>query len=394
VPTPLRAVRLPSEQAVPALRRLWDAGDAVLPLDVDAPDERIRSVLTATRPATLTELVEGRERTVHLDDPAPVTDDVVLVIATSGSTGAVKGVELTADALQASTEASVARLGGRPGDRWLVALPLHHIAGLQCVLRSWLVGGNPLLVDPGDTPTIATAEADHVALVPAQLARLIEVRADLRRFRTVLLGGARPDEDAVANLRASGVNIVVSYGMTETAGGCVYDGVPLDGVEVAIRGDGRIRLRGPVLFRGYRMMPMVGGRLPAARDPDGWFTTGDVGTWKEGRLHVRGRADDVIVTGGENVPAASVAEALRTHPRVADAGVIGRDDPGWGQVVVAVVVPSDPANPPQLHELRGHVRTIHPRSWAPRDLVLIDHLPRDGLGKVSRAALEAAIQRR
>lgn len=389
--TPLRAIRLPAAQAIPALRRVWDAGEAAIPLSLDAPPEQLRRTLEMTRPASLTELVGGRERTIHLDDPVAVADDVVLVVATSGSTGAIKGVELTGDALQTSSEASIARLGCRTGDRWLVALPLHHIAGLQSVLRAWLCRSEPVLVDGSDTAAIARAEAEYVSLVPAQLSRLLDEGADLTRFRAILLGGARPDRAVLAQARAGGATIVESYGMTETAGGCVYDGVPLEDVRVDVRGDGRIRIRGPVLFRGYRSIPLVGGRTAAPFDEHGWFVTGDLGEWRDGRLQIRGRADDIIISGGENVPAASVADAIRTHRSVADAAVLGRDHPAWGQVVVAVVVAADRARPPELSEIRSHLRTVHPPAWSPRDLVVVDALPRDGLGKVSFDALRSMI---
>jgi o-succinylbenzoate---CoA ligase len=179
--------------------------------------------------------------------------------------------------------------------------------------------------------------------------------------------------------------------MTETGGGCVYDGLPLDGVECAIDDEGRVRLRGPMRFRRYRCDEAA---TRAAIDADGWFTTGDLGRLDEGRLTVLGRADDVVVSGGENVPAAAVAALLRGHPGVEDAAVTGVADPDWGERVVAVVVPRDATAPPELASLRAHVHARMPASWAPRQLVLVDGLPRDAMGKVTRTSLRSVVPQR
>jgi O-succinylbenzoic acid--CoA ligase len=169
--------------------------------------------------------------------------------------------------------------------------------------------------------------------------------------------------------------------MTETGSGVVYDGVPLDGVEVRVRG-GQVELRCPMLLRCYR-----DGTDP--RNVDGWYPTGDAGAWDEtvGRLQVFGRRDDVIVTGGENVWPAAVERALATHARVREVAVVGRPDPEWGQRVTALVVPADPADPPTLDELRDTAKRDLPAYTAPRELILVTELPRTGLGKLVRRAL-------
>jgi O-succinylbenzoic acid--CoA ligase len=318
-----------------------------------------------------------------------VRDDVALVVATSGSTGHPKGVELTHAALQASTAASLARLGCRPGERWALALPTHHVAGVQVLLRSWALGTDAEVV--GDLASLGSGSGDarYVSLVPTQLQRLLDAGAPVSRFERVLLGGAAAAPELLERARAAGAEVVVSYGMSETCGGCVYDRRPLDGVGGGLR-RGRIRLRGAVLFAGYR-----GEHPDAALDDDGWFTTGDLGVvGADGTLRVLGRADDVIISGGENVPVAAIEAALRLAPGVSEVAVTGRPDPEWGQVVVAVVVPSDPSAPPSREPLRAFVRAAHPAAWAPREVLVVEALPRDPMGKIGRAAIDRLVAER
>ncbi|MFO8075788.1 MAG: AMP-binding protein [Egibacteraceae bacterium] len=407
----LRAVALPPGQALDeALGQAWEAGDALAPLDPDLGEAATARLLARLRPATF----RDRGGTRALPDPRALPAGTGLVVVTSGATGRPKAVVLARAALDAAVRASLARLGARPDDRWLCCLPTHHVAGLAVLLRARALGTAPV-VHPRFDPAAVAAETDvtHVALVPTQLRRLLEAGVDLARFRAVLLGGAAPGRGLVAAARAAGARLVESYGMTETCGGCVYDGRPLDGVDVAIGADGRIRLRGPVLFEGYLDEP----EATAAACEDGWLVTGDLGRLAEGRLEVAGRADDVIVTGGENVAAAAVAEALAEHPAVAEAFVAGRPDPEWGEAVVAWLVPArsapaadgqraapaeqgpDEAVPaPGPDEavpvaaglaaaLRAAVAARLGRAAAPKALAWVDRLPRGGLGKVARDAL-------
>lgn len=382
----LVAVRCAPGRMAAALRGVWDAGDALLPVPYDAPDTAVDALLRRERPAALLDLRPDRPgRRQSLADAAPVDDDVALVVPTSGSTGEPKGVELTHAAVRASTRAGVERLGCRAGERWALVLPTHHVAGLQVLLRSWELGtdaeGLDELVQLGD------CEAVHVSLVPTQLVRLLEADVDLSRFATVLLGGGRVDAGLLERARRAGAPIVTSYGMTETCGGCVYDGRPLRGVDMRVRA-GRVELRGPVLFRGYRGMPPGEGAAP---DAAGWFTTGDRGRIVDGRLEVLGRADDVIVSGGENVPVDVVEASLRRARGVAEVAVVPRTDDEWGEVAVAVVVATDPADPPTLTGLRAHVSAGHPSAFAPRDLVVVTSLPRDAMGKPDRRELQRTV---
>ena len=203
----------------------------------------------------------------------------------------------------------------------------------------------------------------------------------------MLLGGAAAPASLLAAARAAGVPVVTTYGMTETCGGCVYDGMPLDGVRVKIGDDERIWIGGPVLFSGYRGAESAPG--------DDWFRTGDLGRLDDsGRLTVRGRADDVINTGGHKVVPGEVAAALESCPGVRDVAVVGQPDPEWGERVVAVVAPSDPADPPGLELLRLHVRGRLPRYAAPSRVVMVDAVPMLPSGKHDIVRLRQELLRR
>lgn len=306
------------------------------------------------------------------------------MVRTSGSTGEPKDVLLSRDALAASARATLNRIGG-PG-QWLLAVPPDHVAGLQVLVRSVVAGSDPVVLSEHDSFAAAaramTASRRYVALVPTQLTRLIDTDADvLASFDTVLVGGALSEPALLGRARDAGVRVVTTYGMTETCGGCVYDGLPLDGVGIRLDTDGRMHITGPVLFDGYRDRPgltaetLVGGEL---RTPDLGRLDHD------GRLRVIGRIDDVVVSGGVNVPLPAVRERVCEHPAVDDAAVIGARDPEWGTRVVAYVV-ADPV--PGIDELRDFVSATLPRAWAPRELVVVPKIPLLNNGKVDRLAL-------
>jgi O-succinylbenzoic acid--CoA ligase len=371
-----------TDEFVAALRRAWDEGDALFPLDPRLPAPARERVLTAARPHE------------------PVEDGDALVVATSGTTGDPKAVVLTHDAVAASARATSARLRVDPAaDRWLACLPLAHVGGLSVITRA-LVTGTPSTVHdgfdpdavseaagsrPGSGPGSGAAEAcTLVSLVPTMLRRI-----DASGFRRVVLGGSAMPPDLPANA-------VTTYGMTETGSGVVYDGVPLDGVEVRIVDgdtvdgdtvdgeivDGEIWLRCPMALRCYR-----DGTDP--KDTEGWLPTGDAGRWDEasGTLQVFGRTADVVITGGENVWPVAVERVLAVQPGVREVAVVGRPDPEWGERVVALVVPADAADPPTLETLRLAVKAVLPGYAAPRELELVDALPRTGSGKVARTLL-------
>jgi O-succinylbenzoic acid--CoA ligase len=334
-----------------------------MPVDAGLPATQLDALLRTFGPD---EIEDAGGVTTVRSSTRGLTGDPAVVICTSGSTGGPKGVRLSARALLHLARASMARIGARPGERWLCCLPVTHVAGLQVLIRSLVSGTDPVVASRADPQTLAASGCDHVSLVPTQLQRLGSDISTLNTFKSVLLGGAAAPDGLVGRARAAGVPVVATYGMTETCGGCVYDGLPLDGVRVAVRDDGRIWIAGPVLFDGY-------WDGPAAQE---WFCTGDVGGMDEsGRLVVRGRADDVINTGGHKVVPGEVAAVLQACPGVRDVAVVGQTDPEWGERVVAVVVPADPRDPPTLNMLRMHASERLPRYAAPSRVVLMDAVP-------------------
>jgi o-succinylbenzoate---CoA ligase len=344
-------------------------------LPVPADDERQAELLT-------TSLRVGEE----------IDDDIAIVVSTSGTTGVPKGAMLTAAALIASASATHDRLGG-PGS-WLLALPAYHVAGLQVLVRSALAGTTPVAVpaslDVAELPSAVAALGSgrrYASLVAVQLDNALRdagAAAALAELDAVLIGGGPMPAAIAERAAAAGISVVRTYGMSETAGGCVYDGVPLDGVEVRID-DGRVVLGGETVAKGYRN--------PVQPDPfvePGWFRTDDVGALDDsGALRVLGRVDDAISTGGLTVLPQLVEAVLATHPAIADCAVFGVPDERLGQRVSAAVVLAGHFVPPTVAELRTFVATALAATAAPREIHVVDELPRRGIGKVDRRELTA-----
>jgi O-succinylbenzoic acid--CoA ligase len=382
---PLHAVLLPpADLPGPLAAALDGTGPAIAPLDPALPAGRLRLLINELAPDAVRTPDGIRPAAGCGRGPAGTAPGTAVVIVTSGSTGRPKGVELSAAALRHSARASLDRIGADRGERWLCCLPVSHVAGIQVLVRSLLAGADPVISDRVDPGVVASCGAAHVSLVPTQLRRLLAAGTDLRAFRTILLGGAAAPARLLEEARQAGGRVITTYGMSETCGGCVYDGMPLDGVRVAAGPGGLIRIAGPVLFSGYRLAPA----RTAAAMRDGWFSTSDVGSVSAaGRVSIRGRADDVINTGGEKVIGAEVAAALETCAAVREAAVVGRPDEEWGERVTAVIVPADPASPPDLDMLRAHVRRTLPAYAAPGELVLTAELPLLPSGKPDLRAL-------
>ena len=365
---------------MPALAAALDgAGPALLPLPTGGGRGALLAALDPAQP------LEG--------------DDVALVVPTSGSTGEPKGAMLTAAALRHSARATHDRLGG-PG-QWLLALPVIHVAGLTVLVRSLeartrpevldLYGGFSVSAFVAATARLAPGVRHYTALVPTQLRRLLDAGADLSTYDGVLVGGAALSPSLHRTAVEAGVRIVTTYGMSETCGGCVYDGEPLDGVTVRLRDDGRVEIGGPVVFAGYRLRP----DLTAAALVDGRHVTQDLGRWSaDGRLEVLGRADDVIVSGGVNVPAALVERVVAGHPGVAACAVVGRPDPEWGERVVAVVQPVDWSSAPDVESLRAFAADALEPAALPREVVTLGLLPVLDSGKPDKVAVRTLLRDR
>ena len=380
----------------PLARALDGTGPALLPLDADVPAARLRQLIEVFQP---TVIIDGEgEATVRSSSSAArmspgVAADTAVIITTSGSTGEPKGVELSAAALRHSARATLARLGARPGERWLLCLPPSHVAGLQVLVRS-LISGTERAVAPAATAdALAASGCAHISLVPTQLVRLLDEPggvAALAGFSSVLVGGAAAGAAVLDRARAAGINVVTTYGMSETCGGCVYDGVPLDGVRVRSDDEGRLRISGPVLLNRYFGRPDLTAAALVRTAQGDEFVTSDLGRVDDGRVVIRGRADDVINTGGHKVIPGEVAAALSSCPGVREVVVVGRPDPEWGERVTAVVVPADPSDPPGLELLRIHVRGTLPRYASPSEVVLTETIPVLPSGKPDLAALKKA----
>ncbi len=341
--------------------------------------------------------------------PLPLPRGAQLLLQTSGSTGAPRWVVHGASSLQAAARASAANLGwATEGDRWLLSLPLSHVGGLSVLLRCFLGRQTAVLAPlPTDSPKLAQTELERLAislvsLVPTQLARLLD-DADFSfpaRVRQVLIGGARLTDSLRRRATERGVPLVSTYGMTEFCSQICTEkpgepgagvGPPLPGTEVRLLPDGRIQVRGPTACLGY-----LGE--PSPFDAEGWFTTSDCGHWDaRGHLHVLGRTDSVIITGGENVHPETVEAELLALPEVRAAGVIGIPDEEWGQRIVAGVVlfPSARSLSPTVLEKRWReeLRRKLPSFALPKAYVRLDELPRLGIGKLDRPALHQLLMR-
>ncbi|MBO0897450.1 MULTISPECIES: AMP-binding protein [Arthrobacter] len=320
-------------------------------------------------------------------------DDIALVISTSGSTGTPKQTMLSTDALAASSMATAMAL--HADGQWLMALPAHYIAGVQVLIRSLYAGTQPVFMDTSGSFSAArfTQAAEEMtdrnrftSLVPTQLHRLLtnpepETVRVLRRFNAILLGGAPAGTGLLADAAALGLNVVTTYGMSETCGGCVYDGVPLPGVDVEVE-SGALWIAGDILADGYLGRPELTAERFRFNSGKRWYRTDDTGNVENGRVTVSGRLDDVIVSGGVKISAASVGAAIEQLAEVSDAVVLGLDSPEWGSIVAAAVVGSvDP------EKVRDVVRTTLGKAAVPKVVLLLEALPLLANGKTDRMGI-------
>ena len=365
---------------VDALQRVWAAGDAVFPLDRRLPKAEAKRVQAVVRPTAVIE-DDGARRS--LDGGLALPDGDAIVVATSGTTGHPKAVIHTHKSVAASAHATSGGLDADPAtDRWLGCLPPAHIGGLAVIMRALITGTDLVVLESFDPAAADQAAADGATLVSLVTRALNQV--DVTGFRKILIGGAAPPPDLPEH-------VIATYGMTETGSGCVYGGYPLDGVELRAAANGEIEIRADLLLRAYRT---VDGEI----DPftaDDWFPTGDLGRLDpDGRLWIDGRAGDMIITGGENVWPHRTEQVLTQHSAIAEAAVVGQTDPEWGHRVVACVVAADGQTVPPLSEIRDLVQQGLPLWYAPKELVVLDELPKTALGKIRKPDLLAQLEDR
>lgn len=330
-------------------------------------------------------------------DAAEVPEGTAVVVETSGSTTTPKRVLLSGEALAASARGSDRALALPEGERqWLLCLPAHYVAGVQVLVRSILAGTRPVMdvaahFDPwrfGRAAEALTAPVRLVSLVPVQLARLWRaaisdpgLAAVIRRFDRILVGGQALEPSLYEQVSDAGFRVVRTYGASETAGGCVYDGVPFEDVQVRVV-EGVLEMAGPVLSDGYLAEPERTARAFREEAGTRWYRTGDLGAVADGQVSVFGRADNVIVSGGEKVLLDAVEACVDRMPGLGDAVVVGVHDDEWGQVPVIVVGEGTPL--PELSRVRHDVVPVLGRAAAPAALVTVDALPRLASGKPDR----------
>ena len=306
-----------------------------------------------------------------------VDGDICLIVGTTGSTGTRKSVTLSSTAVLASARASLDYLQARPGQTWALLLPLHHIAGINVLIRALDLGTTP--VDLRDVTEYANT--DFSAVVPTQIFQALngddKLLAHLQSSKKVLVGGAQLQEDLLHRALDAGISVVRTYGMSETSGGCIYEGSPLEGVAVRVSNSGLIEISGPVLASGY----LGNEELWSQQYRDGWFTTSDHGAIEGGILKVLGRSDDLYNTGGEKVSLTHVDEILHTAFPHLQWCAVAVDDAQWGQRLVVAV---SGAAHPTINEVSAVLSSALGDSAKAKQLLVFDEMPMIGIGKIDR----------
>ena len=364
--------------ATPNLHRAKDALSSAMILYASLQQER--PVALVSKSCSDAEFAQKRARLSAAD-----LAHTALVLFTSGSSGASKGVLLSRDALRASATAAGTVLGWADEDRWLCCLPLSHIGGISVLTRALVARKTAILCEGFDAASIARDiiehRATHISLVPTMLWRLLEMGfRPPGNLRITLMGGAALDEHLAKRARDAGFQLRPSYGMTETSSMVLCDGHPLPGVAVRIDANQGLHIRAPMLLSGY--LPPGDAKTPIA---NGWFSTADRARLIDGHYQILGRSDAAIISGGENIDLGEIESALNSHPNVHTSLAVGIPDPEWGQRLVALLVCDGDPGEFQVAELVGHKR--------PKQMLKVDALPLLENGKPDRQrAMQLAIE--
>ncbi len=301
-----------------------------------------------------------------------VSSKTALIVRTTGSTGVAKDICLSATALLTSARASNKFLAAEFGATWSLLLPLNHIAGINVLIRSLELGTTPanLIGYEGKFPKV-----DFTAIVPTQLYRALNgdenLLQHLQSTKAVLVGGAALTHQLRAEAVAQGINVIETYGSTESSGGCIYDGQPLDGVEVAIGDKGRIALRGKVL-------------ADEIVDTDGWYFTSDAGRIEDGKLIVEGRIDEIVITGGENVSLSAIERVVtQTFPDI-QCAAFAISHPEWGQAIHLAIIEGSDLNESEIQDLLAREIGLAAKV---KGFHYLKEFPLKGIGKIDRAEL-------
>ncbi|MDQ1481613.1 MAG: o-succinylbenzoate---CoA ligase [Actinomycetota bacterium] len=367
----------------------WDAGEAILPINPAAPPAERNRLLEQLRP---THLVEGETREA-LRGGIPAPAGTAAIVVTSGTTAEPKGVELTRAGMEVMGRGYSAGLRADADDRWLTCLPLHHVASLGALARAYVTGASWVAHERFDIDRVARSPREEgttiVSLVPTTLLRLLDAGAPLDEFRRVIIGGAPLPDALRTRAESTGVAVADAYGLSETWGGFALDGIPIAGIETRLdRETAEILVKGAPVMRGYRL---DAPRTAEVLDADGWLHTGDIGEiGADGRLRVVDRAKDLVISGGVNVSPTEVEHILGTHPAVDDVCVIGVPDAEWGERVVAFVVPVPGSQLPTLEDLRAFAADQLAAPKLPRELRVVETIPRSTGGKALRRFLRDA----
>ena len=364
-----------SDEFVSALQDIWNAGDCAFPIDQRLVQKQKAQLVEEF---FVDEIVTTEGRSVLGTQGSTIADNDAVLFTTSGSSGTPKGVIHTHDSLRANADIVAQYFGDTSQMHWLACLPPSHVGGFGVISRA-LIWNCQLTTlpqfDAEQVESLARQGVTHTSLVATALGR---INSEL--FERILLGGAKPPPNLPPN-------VTTTYGLTESMGGVVYGRTALSGVEISISEEQEILVRGPVLMNRYYQQ-----QLGHPIDGDGWLHTGDLGSMSvDNQLSVTGRRSELIISGGENIWPEAVEAALTSHPDVNDVCVVGIDDQEWGQRVVAFIVPTKTSQTHSLAEWRDHVAETLPRFMAPRQVVLVNNIPRSALGKPQRQALKETL---